>query len=548
MGIRYRFQDISLTSGQVLQLAPMGITCVVGANNSGKSQLLKDLVEVVRVGDGAGQYFGAPPKQRKVARSATLFFEEATDADVALWVERNSIAVDMGMPGGRTFPPTSIQSTEAQVRGAVAQGAKHGIHSLADVFIRRVPAGGLMGYATGELKTDSSPGSLNNWLIRALLENGDIERELSRIVREMFGTPCFVDRVHFPPVLRTGEVSAPSPTLDNIPHAYSKAVEACPLLDDQGDGIRSFVGLALLVIALSPSVLLLDEPESFLHPAQARAVGRWLSREASARDMQVIVATHDRDLLVGMLSAPTADVEIVRLRRAADGAEAKGLTKADLSTHWASPTMRYSNVLQGLFHERVVVCEGDVDCRFYAAAMDHAAEERDKRHVADNTLFIPSSGDGGVAKLARVLDDLDVQASAILDFDALSRKQNVKSIVEALGSDWDSELNQAWQDMEKHIPKATRDTFWGRTKKLGLTGFPPGDANRDAAALVKLLASRRVHLLEVGELEDLHRAEGKGPGWISGALDSGAHKMLDVQKLILRVLPELDDSLRSGGA
>jgi hypothetical protein len=37
---------------------------------------------------------------------------------------------------------------------------------------------------------------------------------------------------------------------------------------------------------------------------------------------------------------------------------------------WNTPLLRYSSILDGLFHERVTICEADSDCRFYAAMLD----------------------------------------------------------------------------------------------------------------------------------------------------------------------------------
>jgi len=42
-----------------------------------------------------------------------------------------------------------------------------------------------------------------------------------------------------------------------------------PLVGDQGDGVRSFVGL-LLDTMVSMPIVLIDEPEVFLHPPHAR--------------------------------------------------------------------------------------------------------------------------------------------------------------------------------------------------------------------------------------------------------------------------------------
>ena len=44
-------------------------------------------------------------------------------------------------------------------------------------------------------------------------------------------------------------------------------------LDIQGDGFRSFVGVTLSILLCKDRIILLDEPEAFLHPAQARTLG-----------------------------------------------------------------------------------------------------------------------------------------------------------------------------------------------------------------------------------------------------------------------------------
>lgn len=397
-----------------------------------------------------------------------------------------------------------------------------------------------MAYATGELTTGQAPDSLRNWLIRRLHEDGELEAAYSDAVEQLFAVPCFVDRVSFPPRLRAGRVAVDAPPVNALTAEYADAVRNCPPLDDQGDGLRSFAGLALVVMALSPSVLLLDEPESFLHPAQARAVGRWLAGSARERGIQILVATHDRDFLIGLLSGSNGGgLEVLRLTRAAEGARARQVASGDLAAYWSDPTLRYSNVLQGLFHERVVVCEGDRDCRFYGAVADELATELGEQHIADNTLFIPSSGTGGFSKLLSVLRDFDVTASVITDFDFLDNGPKVRSTVTALGGSWDEELDLAWSNAMRHVERGKENVFWKNVHNGGLDRIPPGDATKDFKALISILAAHRVHVLPVGELEDFHRDEGKGAAWVGAALDARAHVSDAARTLMLSVIPEL---------
>jgi hypothetical protein len=524
VALSYRFTSIVLTSGQELQLLDTGVTCVVGANNTGKSQLLKDMVETVRgqtgmhYGPGSGEY----GVSRSVVREANFLVDDHSEEDILEWASRNTLAMaGLHTPGNVLLPPRQDQTQLSSIAGSVASSAAGmGLQYLTDSFVRRIPAGGAMAYAAGELRTDQTPDSLRNWLIRRLHENGELEAEYSAIVERLFAVPCFVDRVAFPPRLRAGHVLVEPPPVNALTAAYAEAVNACPPLDDQGDGLRSFAGLALVVMALSPSVLLLDEPESFLHPAQARAVGRWLAASARDRGIQVVVATHDRDFLIGLLNGSKGGgLEILRLTRAEDGARARQLASADLNAYWSDPTLRYSNVLQGLFHERVVVCEGDRDCRFYGAAADELATSLDKQHVADNTLFIPSSGTGGFTKLLNVLKDLNVTASVIADFDFLDNRAKVEATLAALGETWDEKADAAWSNAMRHVERGKEAIFWRKVHNGGLDQVPAGDATRDFRTLIAELATRRLHVLPVGELEDFHREEGKGAAWVGAALD-----------------------------
>lgn len=544
MGLSYRFSSVVLTSEQELQILGGGVTCVVGANNAGKSQFLKDLVETVR--GNPGMYYGPDYNEtgatRSVVRDATFIVDEHSEEDILDWASRNTLATaGLHTPGSVLLPPTQNQIQLSSIAGTVVSGvAVAGLQHLTDSFVRRIPAGGAMAYAAGELRTDQSPDSLRNWLILRLHENVELEAEFSALVERLFAVPCFVDRATFPPRLRAGHVLVDAPRVNALTAEYADAVRACPPLDDQGDGLRSFAGLALIVMALSPSVLLLDEPESFLHPAQARAVGRWLAASARERGMQVIVATHDRDFLIGLLSGSNGEgLEILRLTRTKDGARARQLASADLNDYWTDPTLRYSNVLQGLFHERVVVCEGDRDCRFYGAAADELATSLNRQHVADNTLFIPSSGTGGFAKLLDVLRDLGVKASVITDFDFLDSRAKVEVTLGALGGHWDEDVDVAWSNAMRHVERGKEAAFWKKVHNGGLDQVPPDAATRDFKKLLTELAARRMHVLPIGELEDFHRDVGKGPDWVGAALSAGAHMGTSVQSLITAVIPEL---------
>lgn len=68
----------------------------------------------------------------------------------------------------------------------------------------------------------------------------------------------------------------PAPGRDRLSYEYIQEIEKLPTLHSQGDGMRSYVGVLLHTSVGRESILLIDEPEAFLHPPQARQLGTML--------------------------------------------------------------------------------------------------------------------------------------------------------------------------------------------------------------------------------------------------------------------------------
>ncbi len=112
------------------------------------------------------------------------------------------------------------------------------------------------------------------------------------------------------------------PAFGSIPEARTELdalLRDAPELSVQGDGYKSFAGVVLAMLTFPNRLLLLDEPEAFLHPAQARVLGRWLAAHAKTRTAQMIVASHSADFLWGIVSA-NAGATVIRLNRSGAGA------------------------------------------------------------------------------------------------------------------------------------------------------------------------------------------------------------------------------------
>ena len=56
-------------------------------------------------------------------------------------------------------------------------------------------------------------------------------------------------------------------------YSYAEKLASYPQVQNQGDGIKSFVGIMLYLMIDHYRTFLIDEPESFLHPPQAKIMG-----------------------------------------------------------------------------------------------------------------------------------------------------------------------------------------------------------------------------------------------------------------------------------
>lgn len=338
-----------------------------------------------------------------------------------------------------------------------------------------------------------------------------------------------------------------------------RELKKLPRLEEQGDGVRSYLGLLLHILAGVHQVLLIDEPEAFLHPPQARLLGRVLAQKA--REKQAFVATHSSDVVRGALEGDAA-LTIVRITRKGDINHAAVLPDESVKKLWSDPLLRYSNLLDGLFHDAVVLCEGDADCRYYAAVLEHLPKEQADRPSRDPQLLFTHCG--GKARMASVVDSLravSVPVVVIADFDVLREAAMLEKIVIALGApfaDFEAdqklvaaaltsdvkplrrtslkdELVHRIEDLPDEVigPKDVEalraiiksESGWDKAKRSGKDAVPQGDASQACARLIDGLRAIGLHVVPVGELERFAPGvAGHGPSWVASVLEQDLHQ------------------------
>lgn len=192
-----------------------------------------------------------------------------------------------------------------------------------------------------------------------------------------------------------------------------------PLLVCQGDGIKAYYKILLSIEDKTNEVILVDEPESFLHPPQRRDLGRTVVKLASEDRKQLFIATHDSEFLRGVLDS-NADLKIFYINTRNGNQDINLITSDDIHNLTAQTgTTLKSNllnerVLNSFFYKKTVVCESENDRSFYehAAALYHWHEFQDVN-------FIGFTGKEFARPLFEKLKSLHINAALVVDIDFL---------------------------------------------------------------------------------------------------------------------------------
>ena len=468
--IHYSIESATFSSGDVIKFPARGVTVFVGPNNSGKSLALRNLN--IHIANGGN----TPPPQ--VVRSITDR-RQGTAEDVASWLRSRArvedrpdgVAMIRGLGIGVSTGGPFLRTCE------LVWGAQPGLGVFAPTACACLAADARLTGARAEASFAPADGAPATPLQRVYLVQ-KIEDRLSGHFKRAFGEDLVVDRLGGTQIsLRVGIRPNENDLGGRLSMAYATAVQELPLLDHQGDGMRSFAGTLLHLAAGEYLVALIDEPEAFLHPGQARQLGAFLASLASPEELknhgdqaalalpgeldsppgpgaspaslqadhliggqgkggtQAIVATHSGDLLRGVLDAASDNVTVVRLTRENTKNFARQIAPEAIRELWKDPLLRISNVLEALFHETAVVCEGDGDARFYRALMEALAREFDS--PMPDVHFLHCGGKDRMPMIAAAMKSVDVPTHFIADLDLLNSDQKLRDLWEKQGGAWD---------------------------------------------------------------------------------------------------------------
>lgn len=531
-------KSLSFNDGTTLPVNKNDIVVFVGPNNVGKSQTLKDIqkkaegdVQTVLLQGASFQMDASFPIQDWLA---SKFLSQT---------ERNGTQTYLGLEFAVvSFLLTSFSSL-----------SRPGF--LSNALIRLLRTEDRLSIANSQPNIDLD--EMPKHPIHILRKNDDLRQKISDCFEKAFSIPVFPFTLNgktTPMIMGSYPILSGSYSNELARVAATcKILSTYPRLDQQGDGMRSFVGLMLYLIIDHYNTFLIDEPESFLHPPQARLMGEIVG-ELLSNEQQAFVSTHSIHFIQGLLEKCPERVKVVRITRTGNTNAFSILDKSRLLELSKDPFLKYSNLLEGLFYKNVVLCEADADCMFYS--MVNGALDM-KGPKASDTLFIHCGGKQRMAAVARDLRDLHVDFRVVPDFDIFNDKNTLKNLVEACGGEW-SEFERDFNILSADISNRSRndkpenvllteiqnllnadsskpvsnnkiesiksllevESEWDRLKKAGIGDIPSGDPHNACKSLLQKLATISVHVVHCGELERfVPDCGGHGPPWIQSVLD-----------------------------
>jgi energy-coupling factor transporter ATP-binding protein EcfA2 len=536
MTIRIWISEIEFSDSSKIEFSRNDITVFVGPNNSGKSASLKESAALLHQKNNIGPVV----KDITIAQSGEV-------KDLISLIE------SISRKHFTTNPGPSYQGFGYDIYGGLIDrywsNYKNGLADLFPFFVNTLSTEDRLKAANPavNVKLITQPPSHP---IHFLQKHVALEKKFSDYFRQAFGMDLIVHRNAGSEVpLYIGEKPITQEGEDRISESYLNDLEKLDLLNMQGDGMRSFVGVLLNAFISYHSVIFIAEPEAFLHPPQARLLGKMIAKDMPS-ERQLFLATHSEDFLKGLLDADSPNLKIVRIQRDGKINRVSVLNNLDIRSVWSDSLLRHSNILNGLFHSKVIICESDSDCRFYSAIISAIYE--DTGSISPDILFIHCGGKHRIPTVVKSLVKLNVIVRVIADFDVLSDINPLKEIYEEMGGVW-TDIKSDWKivkdaidqkrpeletrelkkeiDMifdsttEQIIPQNNvskiqkllkKASAWAYAKEVGKSFVPSGDQTKAYERIQRKLQENGLYIVEVGQLESFVKSIGNhGPKWVN---------------------------------
>ena len=350
---------------------------------------------------------------------------------------------------------------------------------------------------------------------QALFRDDEKRVEVRRIVHDAFDSYLVVDPTKLGTLRLRLSTREPVSSIEER-GIHEEAVQfhsAALPIQEASDGVKAFAGMITEIIAGDPTILLIDEPEAFLHPALSFNLGKEIALASSGSEKRLFVSTHSPNFVMGCIQSG-APINIVRLTYRDNVATARLLASPDLLSLMRNPLLRSTSVLDGLFYEYVVVTESDTDRAFYQEINERLLRYKPEWGIP-NCLFLNAQNKQTIQTVLKPLRSLGIPAIGIVDVDVLKDGGSVWTAF--LEGGFIPELERDPLAQLRHSVKTKLEDTGKDMKRDGGLDLLSGSDKEAAENLCSQLSEYGLFVVKRGELESwLPELEGSGhgPTWL----------------------------------
>src|SRR5690606_2619595 len=232
---------IAFSGGRKFLPKPNEKIILVGPNNSGKSQSLRDILSLSQ----------NEKKVRTQVMTSISISKVGSANELRQFLEKEGSFVD----GNYRYEDWTIPHNHIQF-----WDQPNLPHSMLHGFIKKIAADDRLKIC--EQQNSIAPTEQKSKPQHILYDSQSLMTKISALFKRAFGKEIMFDfRGGRQIPIHVGELPVANAGADRVSGSYVAAIRENPLLDKQGDGMKSYAGILFEAIVASKDVTLIDEPE-----------------------------------------------------------------------------------------------------------------------------------------------------------------------------------------------------------------------------------------------------------------------------------------------
>lgn len=538
---QFKINSISFKNGD--SYSPGKINIVIGANNSGKSQFLKEIRSTILGNtDGPNGPYVYDPNNVITDSIDLALPKNAEDLDGSYglsghvvrgmngWRVRDycNIGTQLSPNGGyahRSLPCSFslqddwhtclkhlLQPIETDYPLDEKERQRQILQFLGPMFVDYAGTEDRLLLSIGEPARGVRDDSYNT--LSGALDVDETCSTISETVKRLFHKDIALDNT----TSRQSVVPVVSEDFSGYRNSHNSSVKLTYMqnatqLRNEGDGFRSYVTILLTVMGASKPILLVDEPEAFLHPTYALELGKQLGTmlAESGALQNAFISTHSSYFLQGILDSAGSEVSLIRLKRNGDESTFN-IVENDEIDKLKNRSDYSPQYIDALFSKEAILVEAPRDAIVYSALCDKISE-------IDNPIFVSTNGKDAFKNLKKFYKATGLPCKCVCDFDMINDHDKFKNLMKAFSVN--SEIRQRALFAADSLKKTYRElavqeasdekeiaSLIKKRYKTDVFSGIPDNIRQACCESLRDLVRFGIYVLTTGELESLFEDSG----------------------------------------